>query len=101
EKILATDVTAYDIFDEARAEVLVVMETNFQREFVTTEGFRRIADASEVEHREIRLLRAGGMLPSASLSPASPLSPVSPLHPSRLLSALRSLPLVRRLRSTA
>ncbi|CAM9465258.1 unnamed protein product [Ectocarpus sp. 6 AP-2014] len=101
EKILATDVTAYDIFDEARAEVLVVMETNFQREFVTTEGFRRIADASEVEHREIRLLRAGGMLPSASPSPASPLSPVSPLHPSRLLSALRSLPLVRRLRSTA
>ncbi|CAM9337731.1 unnamed protein product, partial [Ectocarpus sp. 12 AP-2014] len=101
EKILATDVTAYDIFDEARAEVLVVMETNFQREFVTTEGFRRIADASEVEHREIRLLRAGGMLPSASPSPASPLSPVSPMHPSRLLSALRSLPLVRRLRSTA
>ncbi|CAM9272311.1 unnamed protein product [Ectocarpus sp. 4 AP-2014] len=101
EKILATDVTAYDIFDEARAEVLVVMETNFQREFVQTEGFRRIADASEVEHREICLLRAGGMLPSASPSPASPLSPVSPLHPSRLLSALRSLPLVKRLRSTA
>ncbi|CAN0413649.1 unnamed protein product, partial [Ectocarpus sp. 12 AP-2014] len=87
--------------ERARAEVLVVMETNFQREFVTTEGFRRIADASEVEHREIRLLRAGGMLPSASPSPASPLSPVSPMHPSRLLSALRSLPLVRRLRSTA
>ena len=26
ERILATDVTAYDIFDEARAEVLAVLE---------------------------------------------------------------------------
>ena len=26
EKVLATDVTAYDIFDDARAEVLAVME---------------------------------------------------------------------------
>lgn len=26
ERLLATDVTAYDIFDEARAEVLAVME---------------------------------------------------------------------------
>ncbi|CAN0440027.1 unnamed protein product, partial [Laminaria digitata] len=26
ERVLATDVTAYDIFDDARAEVLAVME---------------------------------------------------------------------------
>ncbi|CAM9480659.1 unnamed protein product, partial [Ascophyllum nodosum] len=62
EKVLGTDVTAYDIFDDARAEVLAVMETNFRREFVSTEGFRRIVDASEQEQHEIRLLRAGGML---------------------------------------
>ncbi|CAM9739286.1 unnamed protein product, partial [Ectocarpus fasciculatus] len=62
EKILATDVTAFDIFDEARAEVLVVMETNFQRDFVTTEGFRRIVDAAENEQRELSLLRSGGRL---------------------------------------
>lgn len=28
EKVLATDVTAYDIFDDARAEVLAVMEVS-------------------------------------------------------------------------
>ncbi|CBJ31531.1 signal transducer, putative [Ectocarpus siliculosus] len=70
EEILSTDVTAYDIFDRARVEVLTVMETNFQREFVETEGFRRIADASELEQRENRLLRAGGFLP-----PDTPPSP--------------------------
>ncbi|CAM9700874.1 unnamed protein product [Ectocarpus sp. 4 AP-2014] len=68
EKILATDVTAFDIFEEARAEVLVVMETNFQRDFVTTEGFRRIMDASEKEQRELSLLRSGGMLSLGRLS---------------------------------
>ncbi|CAM9477524.1 unnamed protein product, partial [Hapterophycus canaliculatus] len=92
--ILATDVTAYDIFDEARKEVLAVMETNFQRDFVETEGFRRIANASEVEQREIRLLKADGILPFTPTTPLSPLSPAS-LHPTRLLSALRSLPLLR------
>ncbi|CBJ28884.1 expressed unknown protein [Ectocarpus siliculosus] len=71
EKILATDVTAFDIFDEARAEVLAVMETNFRRDFVTTEGFRRILNASKQEQRELRLLRAGGMLPLGTPSPGS------------------------------
>ncbi|CBJ31529.1 signal transducer, putative [Ectocarpus siliculosus] len=70
EEILSTDVTAYDIFDRARVEVLTVMETNFQREFVETEGFRRIVDAAELEQRENRLLRAGGFLP-----PDAPPSP--------------------------
>ena len=28
EKVLGTDVTAYDIFDDARAEVLAVMEVS-------------------------------------------------------------------------
>ncbi|CAN0315057.1 unnamed protein product, partial [Ectocarpus sp. 13 AM-2016] len=45
-------------------------QTNFQREFAETEGFRRIADAAELEQRENRLLRAGGFLP-----PDTPLSP--------------------------
>ncbi|CAN0458488.1 unnamed protein product, partial [Ectocarpus sp. 8 AP-2014] len=66
-----TDVTAFDIFDEARAEVLAVMETNFRRDFVTTEGFRRILNASKQEQRELRLLRAGGMLPLGTPSPGS------------------------------
>ncbi|CAM9633812.1 unnamed protein product [Ectocarpus sp. 13 AM-2016] len=68
EKILTTDVTAFDIFEEARAEVLVVMETNFQRDFVTTEGFRRIMDASKKEQRELSLLRSRGMLSLGRLS---------------------------------
>eukprot|EP00903_Cladosiphon_okamuranus_P006660 g6502.t2 len=96
ERILATDVTAYDIFDEARVEVLAVLETNFQRDFVATEGFRRIADASEMEQREMKLLRAGGMLPSGAVTPETPVSPLSPLHPSRLWGILMTLPMVRR-----
>ncbi|CAB1110198.1 unnamed protein product [Ectocarpus sp. CCAP 1310/34] len=85
EKILATDVTAFDIFDEARAEVLAVMETNFRRDFVTTEGFRRILNASKQEQRELRLLRAGGMLlplgtpsPGSSYEDKTPSSSASP-----------------------
>ncbi|CAM9384392.1 unnamed protein product [Ectocarpus fasciculatus] len=66
EEIVSTNVTAYDIFDRARAEVLAVMEAEFQAEFVETEGFRRIANASELEQREKRLLRAGGFLPPST-----------------------------------
>eukprot|EP00903_Cladosiphon_okamuranus_P006656 g6499.t1 len=68
EKILATDVTAFNIFDEARKEVLTVMETNFRKDLVKTEGFLRILDASEEEQLELRLLRARGMLPAGSPS---------------------------------
>ncbi|CAN0036855.1 unnamed protein product [Ectocarpus sp. 12 AP-2014] len=67
EEILSTDVTAYDIFDRAREEVLALMEGEFKAGFVETEGFRRIAVASELEDREKRLLRAGGFLPADTL----------------------------------
>ncbi|CAM9864575.1 unnamed protein product [Ectocarpus sp. 6 AP-2014] len=99
EEILSTDVTAYDIFDRARAEVLAVMETNFQRDFVETEGFRRIVDASELEQRQMRLLRAEGVLvPSASTTPVRLAAPPSIFSPrGRLLDSFRRLPLVRRL----
>ncbi|CAM9451135.1 unnamed protein product, partial [Ectocarpus sp. 4 AP-2014] len=103
EEILSTDVTAYDIFDRARAEVLAVMETNFQRDFVETEGFRRIADASELEQREIRLFRAEGVLvPSASPTPVRPGATRSSFSPrGRLLDSFRRLPVVGRLFSSS
>ncbi|CAB1104899.1 unnamed protein product [Ectocarpus sp. CCAP 1310/34] len=103
EEILSTDVTAYDIFDRARAEVLAVMETNFQRDFVETEGFRRIVDASELEQREMRLLRAEGVLvPSASTTPVRLAAPRSIFSPrGRLVDSLRCLPLVGRLFSSS
>ncbi|CAN0088475.1 unnamed protein product [Ectocarpus sp. 12 AP-2014] len=103
EEILSTDVTAYDIFDRARAEVLAVMETNFQRDFVETEGFRRIVDASELEQREMRLLRAEGVLvPSASTTPVRLAAPASIFSPrGRLLGSFRRLPLVGRLFSSS
>lgn len=45
----------------------------------------------------MKLLRAGGMLPSVgSVTPATPVSPSSPLHRPRLFGALKALPLVRR-----
>ncbi|CBJ31534.1 signal transducer, putative [Ectocarpus siliculosus] len=81
EEILSTDVTAYDIFDHARAEVLALMETNFQQDFVETEGFRRIADASALEQQEIRLLRKEGFLvadASPTLNSPPPASSVTP-----------------------
>ena len=62
---------------------LPTIKTNFQRDFVATEGFQRIQDASEREQRELRFLRAGGMLPvgtPSTLSPAAekPTAPSSP-----------------------
>lgn len=38
-------------------------QTNFQRDFVTSEGYQRMLDAAEDEQRELRLLRAGGIMP--------------------------------------
>eukprot|EP00904_Undaria_pinnatifida_P012481 jgi/Undpi1/8363/HiC_scaffold_25.g10831.m1 len=104
EKVLATDVTAYDIFDDARAEVLAVMETNFRRDFVTTEGFRRILDASEEEQQEIRILKAGGMLPGTPSPPDSIKSyggtPSSPLMHG-LVAAIKRLPVVKNITAAA
>eukprot|EP00903_Cladosiphon_okamuranus_P006658 g6501.t1 len=90
ERILAMDVTAFNIFDEARKEVLTVMETNFRKDFVKTEGFQRILDASEEEQLQLRLLRARGMLPAGSPSTpgaaaATPLAPPSPAPASNLV----------------
>lgn len=39
---------------------------------MTTEGFQRILDASEEEQRELRMLRAGGILPLGTPSTPSP-----------------------------
>lgn len=44
----------------------------------------------------MKLLRAGGMLPSGTVTPETPVSPLSPLHRSRLWGALKALPIVRR-----
>ncbi|CAN0106221.1 unnamed protein product [Ectocarpus fasciculatus] len=97
DMILSTDVTAYDIFDRARAEVLEVMETNFQKDFVETEGFRRIVDASEMEQRQIRLLRAEGfLLPTTVTSPINT-EVLSPSSPDGELGPLRRLHLVGRM----
>jgi len=138
---------AYDIFDEAREEVLAVMEvrinfgareinspssmltrfrgttscfvytrsrgdnvplplcnmsnilqTNFQRGFLATERFQRIQDASEKEQRELRMLRAGGMLAVGTPSTPSPVAtgsqrpPGSPPLLTGLVAVLRKLP---------
>lgn len=53
-----------------------------------------------MEQREIRLLKADGILPFSPTTPLSPLSPAS-LHPSRLLSALKSLPFIKRFYASA
>jgi len=137
---------AYDIFDEAREEVLAVMEvrinfgareinspssmltrfrgttscfvytrsrgdnvplplcnmsnilqTNFQRGFLATERFQRIQDASEKEQRELRMLRAGGMLAVGTPSTPSPVAtgsqrpPGSPPLLTGLVATLRKL----------
>ncbi|CAM9367670.1 unnamed protein product [Sphacelaria rigidula] len=61
EKLLSTDVTEYEIFDQARAEVLSVMEMNFQREFVKTDEFQRIAVESVEQEMDMELLGAKGL----------------------------------------
>lgn len=47
-------------------------KTNFHTDFVATEGFQRLLDASEEEQRELRMLRVGGMLPPGTPSTPSP-----------------------------
>ncbi|CAN0084437.1 unnamed protein product [Ectocarpus sp. 13 AM-2016] len=97
DDILSTHATAFDIFDRARAEVLDVMETNFQTDFVETEGFRRIVDAAELEQRQIRLLQAEGfLLPNTGTSPNDTEVP-SPSSPCGVLGPVRRLSLVGRM----
>ena len=74
-----------------------------------TEGFQRIQDASEREQQELRMLRAGGILPlgtpstpspaaGSTLAPSSPLTagnqrrPGSPSLLAGLVDAIRKLP---------
>ncbi|CAM9864710.1 unnamed protein product [Ectocarpus sp. 6 AP-2014] len=96
DEILSTHVTAYDIFDRARAEVLEVMETNFQTDFVETEGFRRIVDAAAQEQRQIRLLQAEGfLLPNIGTSPIDTEAP-SPSSTDGVLGPFKRLSLVGR-----
>lgn len=48
-------------------------QTNFRRDFIATEGFRRIVDASHEKQMELRRLRAEGMiLPNTSPDESSP-----------------------------
>lgn len=71
-------------------------KTNFQRDFVETEGFRRIADASELEQQEIRHLRTEGFL-VADASPTldSPPTVSSATPPrGRMLSSFKRFSLV-------
>lgn len=47
----------YNIFDEAIAEVLHVMEVNFKADFERTMEFRSLSKAVEREARELQVLR--------------------------------------------
>lgn len=48
---------SYDIFGEAMAEVLKVMEDNFSNEFRETEAFKALERAASVEAKELELLK--------------------------------------------
>ncbi|CAM9369844.1 unnamed protein product [Ectocarpus sp. 12 AP-2014] len=73
------------------------METNFQTDFVETEGFRRIVDAAELEQRQIRLLQAEGfLLPNTGTSPNDTEVP-PPSSPDDVLGPLRRSSFVGRM----
>ncbi len=50
---------------------------------MTTEGFQRILDASEEEQRELRVLRAGGILPLGTPSTPSPAAAAAAAAPAK------------------
>lgn len=53
----------YNIFDEAIAEVLHVMEANFKADFERTMEFRELSKAVEREARELQVLRQARSAP--------------------------------------
>ncbi|CAM9514857.1 unnamed protein product, partial [Discosporangium mesarthrocarpum] len=78
KRVLNRDVTSHNIFDEAREEVLKLMEANFAREFAQTEEFIRIADDAQREQAELKLLRKEGLAPTTPVF--TPPSGLSGLH---------------------
>eukprot|EP00903_Cladosiphon_okamuranus_P011013 g10402.t1 len=57
ERVLTSAVTRYNIFDEAIAEVLNIMEVNFKADFERTSSFRDLNRAVQREARELQVLR--------------------------------------------
>ncbi|CAM9378969.1 unnamed protein product [Ectocarpus sp. 4 AP-2014] len=64
-KILSTEITSYNIFDEAMSAVLKVMDTNFSFEFKKTEAFKNLEQVVKEEAEELELLRKMNQLPEA------------------------------------
>lgn len=53
----STTIHRYNIFDEAIAEVLYVMEVNFKTDFERTKEYRNLNVAVEREAKELQVLR--------------------------------------------
>ncbi|CAN0189228.1 unnamed protein product [Ectocarpus sp. 12 AP-2014] len=64
-KILTTEITRYNIFDEAMSAVLKIMDTNFSFEFKETEAFKNLEQVVKDEAEELELLRKMNQLPEA------------------------------------
>ncbi|CAM9634125.1 unnamed protein product [Ectocarpus sp. 6 AP-2014] len=64
-KILTTEITSYNIFDEAMSAVLKIMDTNFSFEFKKTEAFKNLEQVVKEEAEELELLRKMNQLPEA------------------------------------
>lgn len=78
---IASSCVRYNIFDEAIAEVLKVMEVNFKADFERTMEFRRLTRAVEREARELAVLRQVRLRRRGVRSQGDPLPPPPPLLP--------------------
>eukprot|EP00903_Cladosiphon_okamuranus_P012393 g11615.t1 len=63
EKILSTEITSYNIFNEAMADVLKTMDNNFRNEFHNSEAFKTLERVVVEEAQELERLRQANQLP--------------------------------------
>ncbi|CAM9494903.1 unnamed protein product, partial [Ascophyllum nodosum] len=62
-KILSTEITSYNIFNDAMASVLKMMDNNFSAEFKESEAYRNLEKVVEEEAEELERLRRMRQLP--------------------------------------
>ncbi|CAN0158874.1 unnamed protein product, partial [Scytosiphon promiscuus] len=63
EKILTTEITSYNIFNEAMVAVLKIMDSNFSAEFQQSQAYKSLQKVVDDEADELERLRKTNQLP--------------------------------------
>ncbi|CAM9874054.1 unnamed protein product, partial [Scytosiphon promiscuus] len=63
QKILSTEITSYNIFNEAMSAVLAMMETNFSADFKNSAAYKQLERSVQNEAEELEVLKKMNQLP--------------------------------------